>query len=268
MHDWVALGYLLGAVLFVCGLMGLSQPRRAVAGNGLAALGMLLCVVVTLLDRGIVHWWGVLGGLLVGGSTGVILAQRVAMTAMPQMVGLFNGLGGAASALVAWAELHQATVPTPLMFRLAGGLSVLIGVVTLSGSLVAAAKLHGLMDERPWHLPHEQILKALLLVVALVMLGAFSFLTDPAMLVPPLMVVALLLGVQITVAIGGADMPVVIALMNAYSGLAGGRRRVPADQLGIGDRRRPGGHLRAHPHAAHVPCHEPLHGQGAAGRFW
>lgn len=221
MQDWVALGYLLGGVLFVCGLMGLSQPRRAVAGNGLGALGMLLCVVVTLLDRGMVHWWGVLGGLLVGSAAGAILAQRVAMTAMPQMVGLFNGLGGTASALVAWAELHQAMAPTPLAFRLAGGLSVLIGAVTLSGSLVAAAKLHGLVGERPWHLPQEQLLKALTLVAALALVGAFPFLADPAMLVPPLMVVALLLGVQITVAIGGADMPVVIALMNAYSGLAG-----------------------------------------------
>ena len=221
MHDWVALGYLTGAVLFVLGLMGLSHPRRAVAGNGLGALGMLLCVVVTLLDRGMVHWWGVLFGLLVGSAAGVLLAQKVAMTAMPQMVGLLNGLGGAASALVAWAELHQAALPMELSFRLAAGLSVLIGAVTLSGSLVAAAKLHGLMGERPWHLPHEQLLKALALVVALVLVGAFAFLADPIPLVLPLMAVALVLGVQITVAIGGADMPVVIALMNAYSGLAG-----------------------------------------------
>lgn len=221
MHDWVALGYLAGAVLFVLGLMGLSHPRRAVAGNGLGALGMLLCVVVTLLDRGMVHWWGVLFGLLVGSTAGVILAQKVAMTAMPQLVGLLNGLGGAASALVAWAELHQAALPMALTFRLAAGLSVLIGAVTLSGSLVAGAKLHGLMGERPWHLPHEQLLKAIALGVALVLVGAFAFLANPAHLVLPLMVVALLLGVQITVAIGGADMPVVIALMNAYSGLAG-----------------------------------------------
>ena len=221
MHDWVALGYLTGAVLFVLGLMGLSHPRRAVAGNGLGALGMLLCVVVTLLDRGMVHWWGVLFGLLVGSAAGVFLAQKVAMTAMPQLVGLLNGLGGAASALVAWSELHQAALPMELSFRLAAGLSVLIGAVTLSGSLVAAAKLHGLMGERPWRLPHEQLLKALVLIVALVLVGTFALLTDPAGLVLPLMAVALVLGVQITVAIGGADMPVVIALMNAYSGLAG-----------------------------------------------
>ena len=221
MHDWVALGYLTGAVLFVLGLMGLSHPRRAVAGNGLGALGMLLCVVVTLLDRGMVHWWGVVFGLLVGSAAGVLLAQKVAMTAMPQMVGLFNGLGGAASALVAWAELHQAALPMALTFRLAAGLSVLIGAVTLSGSLVAAAKLHGLMGERPWRLPHEQLLKALVLVVALVLVGAFALQANPAGLVLPLVAVALVLGVQITVAIGGADMPVVIALMNAYSGLAG-----------------------------------------------
>ena len=221
MNDWVALGYLTGAVLFVHGLMGLSHPRRAVAGNGLGALGMLLCVVVTLLDRGMVHWWGVVFGLLVGSAAGVVLSQKVAMTAMPQLVGLLNGLGGAASALVAWAELHQAGLPMALTFRLAAGLSVLIGAVTLSGSLVAAAKLHGLMGERPWRLPHEQLLKALVLVVALVLVGTFALLADPAGLVLPLMAVALVLGVQITVAIGGADMPVVIALMNAYSGLAG-----------------------------------------------
>ncbi|MEL7156692.1 MAG: NAD(P)(+) transhydrogenase (Re/Si-specific) subunit beta, partial [Actinomycetota bacterium] len=141
--DWIRLGYLLAAVLFVLGLKGLSRPRTAVRGNLLGALGMLVAVVVTLTDRQILSFGWIVAGAIVGSAVGVTLATRVPITAMPELVALFNGFGGAASALVALANVDQGIDRGELesTAAVAAVLAVLIGTVTLTGSMIAFGKL-------------------------------------------------------------------------------------------------------------------------------
>ncbi len=215
----VNLAYLLSASLFIFGLKGLSHPKTAVRGNLTASVGMLIAVLVTLLDKRIIDFSFIVAGLIVGALIGTILALKVEMTAMPQLVALFNGFGGGASALVAGSalmETHEPSIP----FLLATVASGLIGAVTFSGSGVAFAKLQGLMKERPIRYSGEQIVKALVGLLGLG-LGALIVLNPQStFLYWILLAVGLVLGVLLTIAIGGADMPVVIALLNSYSGLA------------------------------------------------
>ncbi|TVR33557.1 MAG: NAD(P)(+) transhydrogenase (Re/Si-specific) subunit beta [Spirochaetaceae bacterium] len=220
------LAYLVAAVLFIVGLKGLTHPRSAVRGNLLGATGMLLAIVVTLLQQEILGFELIAGGVLLGSLIGAILALRIQMTAMPQLVGLFNGFGGAASALVAAAVLHQAvvalssTAAPSLQFRVATAASGLIGAVTFFGSIVAFGKLQGLVGDRPLRYPGEQVVKLLLLLAAL--LCAALIVRNPQQISFYWYLVAAgsLLGVLLVIAIGGADMPIVIALLNSYSGLA------------------------------------------------
>jgi NAD(P) transhydrogenase subunit beta len=219
----ITLAYLVAAALFIVGLKGLSHPRTAVRANRLAAVGMLLAIVVTLLDRHIVGYRIILAGLVLGAAIGAVMALRVRMTAMPQMVALLNGSGGGASTLVAGAALleagalegglaYQATVATAL--------SGLIGTVTFWGSLVAWAKLEEVMPGRPLQFRGQQALNAGLLLLALG-LGAW-LVAVPGAIWPywAIVAVATVLGVTSVLPIGGADMPVVISLLNSYSGLA------------------------------------------------
>ncbi len=220
------LAYLVAAVLFIVGLKGLTHPKSAVRGNLLGATGMLLAIVVTLLQQEILGFELIAGGVLLGSLIGAILAFRIQMTAMPQLVGLFNGLGGAASALVAAAVLYQAvvalssTAAPSLQFSVATAASGLIGAVTFFGSIVAFGKLQGLVSERPLRYPGEQVVKLLLLLAAL--LCAALIVRNPQQISFYWYLVAAgsLLGVLLVIAIGGADMPIVIALLNSYSGLA------------------------------------------------
>ena len=220
------LAYLVAAVLFIVGLKGLTHPKSAVRGNLLGATGMLLAIVVTLLQQEILGFELIAGGVLLGSLIGAILAFRIQMTAMPQLVGLFNGLGGAASALVAAAVLYQAVVALSsraapsLQFSVATAASGLIGAVTFFGSIVAFGKLQGLVSERPLRYPGEQVVKLLLLLAAL--LCAALIVRNPQQISFYWYLVAAgsLLGVLLVIAIGGADMPIVIALLNSYSGLA------------------------------------------------
>jgi proton-translocating NAD(P)+ transhydrogenase subunit beta len=219
----INLAYLLAAVLFIYGLKMLSSPRTAVRGNLLAALGMLIAIVVTLVNQQILSYTMIAAGLLVGSAIGMILALRIQMTAMPQMVALLNGFGGAASTLVAGAalleELEGGVAPTG-QFLIAGVLSGIIGAVTFWGSLVAFAKLQELLPGRPLLWPGRKTLNAALL------LGSIGFgawlVMHPAETGAYWGLVALssLLGVSSVLSIGGADMPVVICLLNSYSGLA------------------------------------------------
>ncbi len=224
----IDLFYLVAAALFILGLKGLTRPRTAVRGNITGACGMLLAVVVTLLDRHIIDFRWILLGLAIGTAVGVILALRIQMTAMPQLVALFNGFGGGASALVAGAALIEAisaasqpeAVGLTAANLVATAASGLIGAVTLTGSLVAFAKLQDLISSGATSFPGHQAANALLAAVAL---GLAAWLVgDPSgsgsywLLV----VVASVLGVSLVLPIGGADMPVVIALLNSYSGLA------------------------------------------------
>jgi NAD(P) transhydrogenase subunit beta len=218
--------YLAASVLFIVGLKDLSHPRTAVRGNLIGAVGMLVAIVATLFDRHIiasgVEGLAVIGaGLVVGGLAGVVLALKVQMTAMPQMVALLNGFGGLASVLVAGAALTDAT-DTNLQLTVATAASGLIGGVTFWGSLVAFDKLQEwLLPGKPIHFPAQQAVNVVLGIIVLV-LGAV-IVRDPSALWAYwlLVVVSSVLGVLLTIPIGGADMPVAIALLNSYSGLAG-----------------------------------------------
>ncbi|RIK78890.1 NAD synthetase [candidate division KSB1 bacterium] len=224
MHVIVKLSYLLASVLFILGLKLLSSPKTARRGNLYGALGMLLAVVVTLTDQKIIDFTYILAGLLLGSAVGVWLAKKIEMTAMPQMVGVLNGFGGGASALVAYAEylrMGETAGAVSLDVYITIVLGLLIGSVTFVGSMVAAAKLQGTMRSAPILYPMQKQINAALLLIIIV-LGAL-FVLDPSRNFALVIIIALaaVLGVTSVIPIGGADMPVVISLMNSYSGLAG-----------------------------------------------
>lgn len=242
----ITLAYLLAASLFILGLKRLSSPLTARDGNRMAAFGMLVAVVATLFIQEILSPVEMVAGLVFGAAVGVWLAKTVEMTKMPELVAAFNGFGGGASALVAAAEVAryaelssgplasagpmQAAVLEPFtgVTALTVGLSVLIGAVTFSGSFVAFGKLSGRVSGNPVAFPGMRALSVLiglgvLAAIAYLVVGAADF---PAVTGPvewtlvALAVLALVLGVLLVVPIGGADMPVVVALLNSYSGLA------------------------------------------------
>lgn len=219
----VNLIYLLSATLFILGLKGLSHPKSAVRGNLMGAVGMFLAVMVTLVDKQIISYDLIIIGILAGSVIGTISALKIQMTAMPQMVGLFNGLGGGASLLVAGAVLVEAALlpgHQTLQFTIATAASGLIGAVTLTGSFIAFGKLQGIVTEKPVRYKGEQFVKVILLLGSLI-LGLLIVL-NPGMTSYYWILtgIAGLLGVFLVIAIGGADMPIVIALLNSYSGLA------------------------------------------------
>jgi H+-translocating NAD(P) transhydrogenase subunit beta len=232
----VPLIYLLSAALFIFGLKRQSHVRTARQGNGLAAFAMLLAVLGTLLDLGLVDYRWILGGLVLGGLIGLIAAIRVPMTSMPEMVALFNGSGGAASAVVACAVFwHDVVEPGTLASTTAqavgdvqvvtSALSILIGSVTFTGSLIAYLKLQGSLKKgQPILLPARHVINVLLVLGAIVAAWWFGYGAadvDAAMAaVLGLVGVALLLGILLVIPIGGADMPVVVSLLNSYSGIA------------------------------------------------
>jgi len=213
-----AILYLVAAVAFIIGLKRLGSPRTARTGNAIAALGMLLAVVVTLIDAD-VSWVVLAAGAAVGTIFGGVLALRVQMTAMPQLVAAFNGFGGLASALVAGAVFVTVTADAEPIDMLTILLSVGIGAITFTGSLVAYAKLQGLIGGSPITYPGQQIVNGLLMA-GLIGAGAWAQVTQEAMPFWILGGLALLLGILLVIPIGGADMPVVIALLNSLSGLA------------------------------------------------
>lgn len=226
----INLAYLVAAVLFILGLKGLAHPRSAVRGNLMGAMGMLIAVVATLFDKQVLSFELIIAGLVLGAVIGAVLALKVQMTAMPQMVALLNGFGGGASVLVAgaemvryaWAAKADPAFVLPAVVSVAAMASGLIGAVTFWGSLVAYAKLEDFKTFRnPIHFPGQQALNALLGVVVLG-LAAWGVAEPENMAIYwALTVVASVLGVLLVNPIGGADMPVVIAVLNSYSGLAG-----------------------------------------------
>ncbi len=219
----VELTYLLSATLFVVGLKRLQSPATARGGNALAAGAMLLAIVATVVDTEILSWTGILVGIALGGAIGGVAARRVEMTDMPQLVGIFNGFGGGASALVAIAEfagnpaVGVGTTGVTIM------LGTLIGAVTFTGSFIAFAKLQDLMTGNPVTFPGQNAFNLAIflgvLVLAAMSLGVGGGAT-PLTTFWIFLGVALLLGVLLVIPIGGADMPVVISLLNSYSGLA------------------------------------------------
>ncbi|MEO8044552.1 MAG: NAD(P)(+) transhydrogenase (Re/Si-specific) subunit beta [Spartobacteria bacterium] len=214
--DWA---YIAAAILFILGLKLLGKQATARKGNLLSAVGMLIAIVATLLVSGLHYQWIILG-LLIGSAIGAVAAQRVQMTAMPEMVALFNGAGGLASLLVGWVEYHNHP-DQPVSTTIPIFLAVLIGGVTLTGSLLAYAKLAEKMQSRPILFSFQKTINAGLLL--LVLLFGVIFCAHPTtnyFIFLLILLLALVLGVLAVIPIGGADMPVVIALLNSYSGLA------------------------------------------------
>ena len=215
----VNLAYIVASVLFIFGLKMLGRAETARRGNMISAIGMFLAVVVTLLVGGLDFTW-IIVGIVVGGAIGVFAARTVQMTSMPEMVALFNGSGGLASLLVGWAEyLRNPEVATFTITAVV--LTVLIGGVAFTGSLVALGKLAGWITGRPILYRGQQIVNALILVGVGVV--AVLFILEPGVNGTLFLVIigaALLLGILAVIPIGGADMPIVISLLNSYSGLA------------------------------------------------
>lgn len=214
--------YLAAAILFIFGLKGLTTPRTAVRGNLLGALGMLLAMVATLVDRQIVSFEMIALGLVIGAAIGAVWAIRVQMTAMPELVAAFNGFGGGASALVAAAAVFMPGAITgvpEVQAHISSALSAFIGSATLSGSLVAWAKLQGILRWQPRGAAFQAVSSGSALAGGA--LGAWYVLENEAVWAfGAACAAALVYGVLLTVAVGGADMPVIIALLNSCSGLA------------------------------------------------
>ncbi len=222
---FIDLIYLLASVLFILGIRGLTHPRTAVRGNLMGASGMLLAIVATLLNSevfgsGLAGFGVILAGIALGSAIGATLAVKIQMTAMPEMVALLNAFGGGASAFVAGAVLVEGG-DSSAQVAVATVATGVIGSVTFWGSLVAFDKLRGLLlPDRPVTFPGQQVLNLLVGLIALALGG--WLVTDPsaAEAYAGVVIVGSILGVLLTISIGGADMPVAIALLNSYSGLA------------------------------------------------
>jgi NAD(P) transhydrogenase subunit beta len=214
----INLSYIVAAVLFILGLKLLGSPATARRGNMLSALGMLLAVVVTLLDHAIIDYRWILLGMVIGGVVGALAARLVAMTAMPEMVALFNGFGGIASLLVGWVALAQPQLDSFLLLTVF--LSILIGGVTFTGSLVAWGKLSEWLPGRPIVFRGQRLVNVVLLLANFAC--GVMFVLDPQQPLWLYLTIALsaTMGVMTVIPIGGADMPVIISLLNSYSGLA------------------------------------------------
>lgn len=216
--------YLAASICFIFGIKKLSSPKTARQGNQLAALGMLLAIIVTLFDQRVVTFEYIILGIVIGSVIGAIFALKVQMTGMPQMVGLLNGFGGGASALVAFAEYDRIFVTPTIMFdeptTISIVLSLLIGSITFTGSLIAFGKLQGIVTGKVVKYPLQHPLNALLLLAVFV--AGVIVVIEPydIGLVLGIIGVSLVLGVLLVLPIGGADMPVAISLLNSYSGLA------------------------------------------------
>nr|WP_310758302.1 NAD(P)(+) transhydrogenase (Re/Si-specific) subunit beta [Candidatus Palauibacter soopunensis] len=220
----IPLAYLASAVLFILGIKRLSHPDTAAGGNRLAAIGMLLAVIATLLESGLEYTW-IIAGVAIGGLIGLVMARTVKMTAMPEMVAVFNGFGGAASGLVAVGEyLRVAGGAGGETLAIDSGVSImagtLIGAVTFSGSMIAFGKLQGFVTGNAISNPLVKFSAGLLLGVAVVLAVYLVGFESNLVFYWSLIAAALILGVLFVIPIGGADMPVVVALLNSYSGLA------------------------------------------------
>ncbi len=222
----INLVYVVSAVLFILGLKLLGSPATARTGNLISSGGMFLAVVVTLLDQQIIEYEYILAGIVIGGLIGAVIARMVEMTSMPEMVALFNGFGGLASLLVGWAALSVALLtatainPVSVFTLVTIFLSILIGGLTFTGSVLAYGKLSEKISGRPFVYSGQRVVNSLILIAVLVCAGLF--IQDPSDLNWLYLAVALslVLGVMFVLPIGGADMPVVISLLNSFSGIA------------------------------------------------
>jgi NAD(P) transhydrogenase subunit beta len=218
----IAVSYIVAAVLFIFGLKRMTSPSTARSGNRLAAIGMALALVATLLDHQIVSYWTIAIGTLIGGVMGVYFARTVQMTAMPQMVALFNGMGGGTAALVSVAEFLRLTgagesigigESTSIV------LGTLIGAISFTGSIIAFGKLQEILPGRPLQFPLQRAINALILL-SVFALGIVVVAGGGSTALWALFAAALVLGAMFVLPIGGGDMPVVISILNSLTGLA------------------------------------------------
>ena len=221
--DYTNLFYVAAAVLFILGIKRLSSPKTARAGNALASVGMLIAIVATVSSFGELDYKLIAIGMIIGSIIGATFALRVEMTQMPQMVAIFNGFGGGASALVATAEYFSkfGTVDQSTFLVTTIILSIFIGTLTLTGSFIAFGKLQGFISGQPIVFKGQQILNAFIMI-GLIVFGFYTVFSGSNEMNTFYVVIALsaLIGITLTIPIGGADMPVVISLLNSYSGIA------------------------------------------------
>ncbi|RDV15332.1 NAD(P)(+) transhydrogenase (Re/Si-specific) subunit beta [Pontibacter diazotrophicus] len=220
----IKIAYLIASVLFIVGIKMLGKTSTARRGNFISAVAMLIAILVTLLDRQVLSFTEIFVTILVGSVIGTVIAQRVEMTSMPEMVAIFNGFGGAASVLVAtseyWRMAHDAGYSMEVVVGVTIVISVIIGCVTLTGSLVAFGKLKGLINGRAIMFTGQHALNAILFLGALALSVLVVLEPNVELWMMGVLFIALLLGVLVVIPIGGADMPVVISLLNSYSGIA------------------------------------------------
>ena len=221
--EYTNLAYVLAAILFIMGIKRLSSPRTAQSGNTIASLGMLVAIIATIISFDLLNFKLIAIGMIIGTIIGATFAIRVQMTQMPQMVAIFNGFGGGASALVAAAEYFTKYDTVELNTFITGTiiLSVFIGTLTFSGSLIAFGKLQGFVSGKPVVFRGQQILNAII-AISLIVIGSLitTGINQELSFFYVIIILALLLGITLTIPIGGADMPVVISLLNSYSGIA------------------------------------------------
>jgi len=218
--------YLISAVCFILGIKMLSHPKTARRGNMIAALGMLIAIVTVLFFKNIISYEFIIIGVLIGSIIGAFAASKIEMTQMPQLVAIFNGFGGGASALIASSEFIDKTNPSftgdPLITLTLATImfSVIVGTLTFTGSFIAFGKLQGIVSSKPITYPGQQILNGLI-VIGLICLSVF-LVSSPELIkyFYILLFLSAIIGITLTIPIGGADMPVVISLLNSYSGIA------------------------------------------------
>ncbi len=225
--DIANISYVLAAVLFIIGIKKLSHPKSAQSGNQIAALGMLIAIVATIATANMIDLKLIIIGMIIGSVIGLIFATKVEMTQMPQMVAIFNGFGGGASALVAASEFLKLFDQSPLTLA-AIIFSIFVGTLTFTGSFIAFGKLQGFISGKPILFPGQKLFNGL---VALILIYfSFQIVNSEPIVFPGqdadlnmfyfILALSALLGVTLTIPIGGADMPVVISLLNSYSGIA------------------------------------------------
>ena len=218
--NWENIFYVLASVLFIFGIKRLSHPRTARSGNLIAAFGMLLAIITTLLINGNLDYKLIAVGVVIGSLIGAFFAVRVEMTQMPQMVAIFNGFGGIASALIAASEFINPSGTLSLFNLSTISFSVFVGTLTFTGSFIAFGKLQGFISGKPIVFIGQQILNGIFAITLIVL--SYLIVLDHLNynLFYALIIISALLGITLTIPIGGADMPVVISLLNSYSGVA------------------------------------------------
>ena len=267
--------YLVAGVLFIMALRGLSHPETSQRGNQFGMVGMGIAVVATLLHAGMSSsgYLLIIAGIAIGGGIGVYVSRSIQMTALPQLVAAFHSLVGLAAVFVAASALNA---PEAFGIGVAGNirgeslvemsLGLAIGAITFSGSLIAFAKLQALMKGTPITFKYQHPLNAALGVL-LVLLIVWFIATGSQVLFWLIALLAIGLGFLLIIPIGGADMPVVVSMLNSYSGLGGLRHRLHHPEPRADHHRRAGRRLGRDPVLHHVQRHEPQHLQRAAGRL-